>query len=78
MIVPVPKLSVHAYVGIITFLLILALSVLLLLASSDGVERAQLLQFVGRFHPWSVHLPIPVLFLVALFELAGRSRSLRT
>jgi Planctomycete cytochrome C. len=74
MIVPVPKLSVRAYFGVVTLVLILALSVLLLLAPPDGVERAPLLQFVGRFHPLSVHLPIAVLFLVALFELAGRSR----
>lgn len=74
MIVPVPKLSVRAYFGVVTLVLILTLSVLLLLAPPDGVERAPLLQFVGRFHPLSVHLPIAVLFLVALFELAGRSR----
>jgi uncharacterized membrane protein len=32
-------------------------------------ERA-IAQFVGRFHPLSVHLPIAVLFLVPLFELS--------
>jgi len=74
MIFPVPRLSVRAYFGVVTLVLILILSALLLLAPPDGVERAQLLQFVGRFHPLSVHLPIAVLFLVALFELAGRSR----
>jgi len=74
MIVPVPRLSVRDYFGIVTLALILAFSALLLLAPPDGVERAQLLQFVGRFHPLSVHLPIAVLFLVALFEVAGRSR----
>jgi hypothetical protein len=45
----------------------------LLLAPPDGAERAQLLQFVGRFHPLSVHLPIAVLFLVPLFELSGKA-----
>ena len=74
MIGPVPKLSVRAYFGIVTLALILSLCVLLLVAPPDGLERAQLLQFVGRFHPLSVHLPIAVLFLVALFEVAGRSR----
>jgi len=72
--VSLPKLSVRAYFGFTTLTLILGVSALLLLAPPDGAERAQLLQFVGRFHPLSVHLPIAVLFLVALFELAGRIR----
>src|SRR2546423_23153 len=72
--VSLPKLSVRAYFGFTTLSLILGVSALLLLAPPDGAERAQLLQFVGRFHPLSVHLPIAVLFLVALFELAGRIR----
>ena len=72
--VSLPKLSVRAYFGFTTLTLILGVSALLLLAPPDGAERAQLLQFVGRFHPLSVHLPIAVLFLIALFELAGRIR----
>src|SRR5438132_4236030 len=72
--VSLPKLSVRAYFGFTTLTLILGVSALLLLAPPDGAERAQLLQCVGRFHPLSVHLPIAVLFLVALFEVAGRSR----
>ena len=77
MILSATRLSVRAYFGFATLALILGISVLLLLAPPDGVERAQLLQFVGRFHPLSVHLPIAALFLVALFELAGRSHHFR-
>ncbi len=47
---------------------------LLLFAPPDGKERAELLQFVGRFHSLSVHLPIALLIVVPLIELAGRSR----
>lgn len=47
---------------------------LLLFAQPDGNERAELLQFVGRFHPLSVHLPIALLIVVPLIEIAGRSR----
>ena len=47
---------------------------LLLLAPPDGKERAELLQFVGRFHSLSVHLPIALLIVVPLIELAGRNR----
>jgi uncharacterized membrane protein len=48
--------------------------VLVLFAPPDGNERAQWLQFLGHFHPIAVHLPIAILILVPLVELAGRSR----
>jgi uncharacterized membrane protein len=66
--------SARVFFGLITAVAIVVLLGLLLLAPPDGRERAQLLQFVGRFHPLSVHLPIALLILVPLFELAGRSR----
>ncbi len=44
-------------------------------APPDGVERGDLSQFIGRFHPLAVHLPIALVFLVALFECAGLFRS---
>ena len=53
---------------------ILVLILLLLLAPPDGTERSELLQFIGRFHPLSVHLPIALLLLVPIFELVGRNR----
>src|SRR5215471_1729251 len=59
--------------GVVFVLLLLA--ALLLLAPPDGVERASLMQFVGRFHPLSVHFPIAVLLIVPLFEILGRKRS---
>src|SRR5262249_17477471 len=31
-------------------------------------------QFVGRFHPLSVHFPIALLLIVPLFEIVGRKR----
>jgi len=37
----------------------------------DGREHAALAQFFGRFHPILVHLPIGLLFLVPVLELAG-------
>jgi len=61
--------------GVISVLLLLPLTALLLLAPPDGIERAPLLQFVGRFHPLSVHFPIAVLLIVPLFEIIGRKRS---
>ena len=66
--------SVRFVIGLCSLLPILALMGLLLVAPPDGSERAEWLQFVGRFHPLSVHLPIALLLLVPLFELAGRSR----
>jgi len=37
----------------------------------DGREHAALAQFFGRFHPILVHLPIGLLVLVPVLELAG-------
>jgi uncharacterized membrane protein len=65
---------VRLWVGLLTLAPIVVLALLLLLAPPDGIERAQFLQFIGRFHPLSVHLPIALLIVVPLVELAGRSR----
>jgi len=43
----------------------------LLHAAPDGLEHGELSQFVGRFHPLVVHLPIAFLLLVPLLECAG-------
>src|SRR5215471_12061691 len=37
----------------------------------DGVERGEFSQFLGRFHPTVVHLPIALVLLVAVLECAG-------
>src|SRR5437762_2377710 len=46
----------------------------LLHAAPDGLEHGELSQFVGRFHPLVVHLPIAFLLLVPLLEWAGPVR----
>ena len=53
--------------------LLLVLSVLAaaLKAPPDGVERGEFSQFVGRFHPLAVHLPIALVLLVVVLESAG-------
>ncbi|MDB6169270.1 MAG: hypothetical protein JWM88_2134 [Verrucomicrobia bacterium] len=45
------------------------------LAAFDGREHSELARFLGRFHPLSVHLPIALILLVPLLELAGRRES---
>jgi uncharacterized membrane protein len=47
---------------------------LLLHAPPDGLEHGELSQFVGRFHPLVVHLPIAFLLLLALLESVGSFR----
>ncbi len=37
----------------------------------DGHERGNLGQFLGRFHPVVIHLPVALLLLVPAMELAG-------
>jgi len=49
----------------------------LLHAAPDGLEHGELSQFVGRFHPLVVHLPIAFLLLVPLLECAGSVRRWR-
>src|ERR1017187_5488590 len=37
----------------------------------DGIEHGTLAQFFGRFHPLLVHVPIALILLVPLLEIAG-------
>jgi uncharacterized membrane protein len=69
------RVSGRVSFAVVAFVVLLFLTALLLFAPPDGVERAPLMQFVGRFHPLSVHFPIAVLFVVPLFEILGRKRS---
>ena len=39
----------------------------------DGSTRAEGMQFIGRFHPLTVHFPIAFFLLVPILELAGLS-----
>ena len=66
--------SARVLFGLVTLAPILVLLSLLAFAPPDGNERAQFMQFLGRFHPPSVHIPIALLLLVPLLELAGRNR----
>ncbi len=60
--------------GLLALVPILVLPVLIVFLPPDGLERARPAQFLGRFHPLAVHLPIALVLLVPLLELAGRSR----
>src|SRR5437667_11277871 len=55
--------------------LVIALAFVVLKAPPDGLERGQLSQFLLRFHPLVVHLPIALVLLVAALECAGFFRN---
>ena len=40
-----------------------------------GTEHAEWIRFLGRFHPVLVHLPIGMLLLLPILEIAGTSRT---
>ena len=64
--VPTPWLCT---LGLSALLLVLPFAVRL-----NGKPHADWLQFLGRFHPLFVHLPIGMLILLPLLELAGTNR----
>ena len=68
------KMPLRARLGLLALVPILVLPVLIVFLPPDGLERARPAQFLGRFHPLTVHLPIALVLLVPLLELAGRSR----
>lgn len=55
-------------------LLSLALLLLPEILKLDGKPHADWLQFVGRFHPALVHLPIGLIVLLPMLEIAGAFR----
>jgi mono/diheme cytochrome c family protein len=57
-----------------SFLTSIALLLLPFVFRLDGKTHADWQQFLGRFHPTVVHLPIGLILLVPLLELAGRYR----
>jgi uncharacterized membrane protein len=59
---------------IVSLALTLVLASLPWLIKLDGHPHADWQQFLGRFHPMVVHLPIGLLILVPLLELAGAFR----
>ena len=54
--------------GLTSIFLLVMLS---LYAPPDGQERAEFAQFLGRFHPLIVHIPIALLLLLPILECAG-------
>jgi uncharacterized membrane protein/mono/diheme cytochrome c family protein len=66
-----PKLFLCGVCALVALVLLFAV----LYAPPDGVERGELSQFVGRFHPLAVHLPIALVLLVTVLECAGLFRS---
>src|SRR5215468_537208 len=52
---------------------ILLVTMLAALLPPDGHERANWMQFVGRFHPLLVHFPIALFLLVPILEIGGRN-----
>jgi uncharacterized membrane protein len=66
----------QVWIGVISAGIFIAL--LPLLFPLDGKPHADWLQFLGRFHPLLVHLPIGLIVLLPLLEFAGtRRQSLR-
>jgi uncharacterized membrane protein len=51
---------------------ILLVTTLVAFLPPDGNERADWLQFIGRFHPLLVHFPIALFLLVPVLEIVGR------
>jgi len=68
------RVSATTLFGLVTLVSISVVASLSLFAPPDGHERATLMQFFGRMHLLAVHLPIALLVLVPLLELAARSK----
>src|SRR5277367_343173 len=73
MTLPVRRAPLRLRLGLLALAPILLLSALLALFPPDGVERASLAQFIGRFHLLTVHFPIALVLLVPVLEWAGRN-----
>jgi hypothetical protein len=58
--------------ALITLSPIVSLLALIIFLPPDGKTRAQSMQFVGRFHPLTVHFPIALILLVPVLEIASR------
>lgn len=59
--------------GFLALAPILVVTLLVAFLPPDGNERAEWVQFIGRFHPMLVHFPIALFLLVPILEIAGRS-----
>jgi hypothetical protein len=52
---------------------ILIVTALIVFLPPEGTERAEWMQFIGRFHLLAVHLPIALVLLVPVLQLVGRN-----
>jgi uncharacterized membrane protein len=59
-------------IGFVLLACLLVVTLLVIVLPPDGNERADWLQFIGRFHPLVVHFPIALFLLVPILEIAGR------
>src|SRR5580658_971799 len=66
-------MSARTRLSLLGALCILGLISLALFAPPDGQTRSDFAQFLGDFHPLAVHLPIALLLLVPVLEIAGRN-----
>lgn len=62
------------FAGVVWFSAILLIALLCLAFPPDGEQRFKLAQFVGRFHPLVVHLPIALILLVPMIEVCALFR----
>ena len=58
--------------GFVTLASALIVTLLVVLLPPDGNDRADWMQFIGRFHPLAVHFPIALFLLVPVLEIVGR------
>ncbi len=58
----------------VSFVLSISLLLLPFLFKLDGKPHADWQQFLGRFHPLAVHLPIGLLVLIPILEVMGNSQ----
>jgi uncharacterized membrane protein len=65
------RVSWQLRLGLLALLPILIVLILLVVFPPDGNERAKWAQFIGRFHPLTVHFPIALILLVPVLELAA-------
>jgi uncharacterized membrane protein len=77
MTAPKPAASLNRFrLGLVTLALILVVTTLVAFFPPDSNERAEWVQFIGRFHPLFVHFPIALFLLVPILEIVGRSARL--
>src|SRR5436305_2043925 len=68
------KIRVHQKAWLAAGLLSVALLLFPEILKLDGKPHGDWLQFIGRFHPAAVHLPIGLIVLVPVLEIAGAFR----